>query len=225
MPVQREVFETGGPIYTADFMAGDHGPRRRGHRPSSRSASGTSARPSSGWRSATPRVRSASSEAGGSPARSPRPTSSWSPRRPPRSRLRSPRFNLFIGLFNFIPLLPARRRPHRQRAVGGRCAAASPGCAGGPTPATSTPPSCCPWRTSSQRAAGDGAGADRGGHLRAGAAAVLSAPTGGVAGFPARAGKPAPGGGSIGRQVRDSPTRSVTTHVRPQTRSARRAAS
>ncbi len=57
-------------------------------------------------------------------------------------------FNLFIGLFNFIPLLPARRRPHRGRALGGGPPRASPGCAVAPTPATSTWPGCFPSRTS-----------------------------------------------------------------------------
>ena len=43
-------------------------------------------------------------------------------------------FNFFIGLFNFIPLLPARRRPHRGRALGGDPPRRARGCAGRPDP-------------------------------------------------------------------------------------------
>ena len=49
------------------------------------------------------------------------------------------------------PAAAPRRRPHRQRRSGSGCAAASPGCAAVPTPATSTPPGCCRSPTSSPR--------------------------------------------------------------------------
>ena len=57
-------------------------------------------------------------------------------------------FNFFIGLFNFIPLLPARRRPHRRCALGGAASRRSPACAAAPTPGTSTSPSSCRSPTS-----------------------------------------------------------------------------
>ena len=87
---------------------------------------------------------------------------------------RSPRFNLFIGLFNFIPLLPldgghiasalweAATPRHRPAARTAR-------------PRLRRRRQAAPRGVRRrERAAGDGAGADRGRHLRAGAAAVLS---------------------------------------------------
>ena len=50
--------------------------------------------------------------------------------------------NLFVGMFNFIPLLPLDGG-HIAGALYEAVGAASPGCAGAPTPATSTWPSCC----------------------------------------------------------------------------------
>ncbi len=58
-------------------------------------------------------------------------------------------FNFFIGLFNFIPLLPARRRPHRRRPLGGGPARDRPAACAGPIPATSTSPGSSRSPTSS----------------------------------------------------------------------------
>ena len=57
-------------------------------------------------------------------------------------------FNFFIGMFNFIPLLPLDGG-HIAGALYEAAGVASRGCGGGRTPATSTSPSCCPSRTSS----------------------------------------------------------------------------
>ena len=76
-------------------------------------------------------------------------------------------FNFFVGMFNFVPLLPLDGG-HIAGALSRPSAAGSPGCAAGPTPATSTSPSCCrsptSWRLAMLR---DGRRADRRRHRRA----------------------------------------------------------
>ena len=56
--------------------------------------------------------------------------------------------NLFVALFNFVPLLPLDGG-HIAGALYEGSGAAWPGCSAGPTPGTSTPPRCCRSPTSS----------------------------------------------------------------------------
>ena len=103
-------------------------------------------------RSATPTARSASSAAAGSPAR-PSPHEELPGRREGRLPADADRrLQLLHRHVQLHPAAAARRRPHRRRAVGGAPPRRSPGCAAGPTPGTSTSPSCCRSRTSWPRA-------------------------------------------------------------------------
>ena len=57
-------------------------------------------------------------------------------------------FNFFIGMFNFMPLLPLDGGHIAGALYEGAEPRRAPGCAAVPTPATSTSPSCCRSRTS-----------------------------------------------------------------------------
>ena len=101
--------------------------------------SGAWARPSSASRSATPRARSASSAAAGWPARRARTRQFPVQEKVVFLLLLIAGFNFFIGVFNFIPLLPLDGG-HIASALWEASAAGSRGCAVAPTRASWTPP-------------------------------------------------------------------------------------